>query len=143
DMKYAGQMSSLPVPLPAFPAEATTLPALAEAFAQAHQETYGYRSDGERVQLIALRVVGGGIAAQDRFPARLQRASEKTAEGSVRRAYFGPEYGWRDTPVVPRSALGLDAREGPLIVEEYDCTTVVRPGWRISRDDWHNMVVER
>jgi N-methylhydantoinase A len=143
DVKYAGQMSSLPVPLPAFPAEVATLPALAEAFAQAHQETYGYRSDGERVQLIALRVVGRGIAAQDRFPARLQRASEKTAEGSVRRAYFGPEYGWRDTPVVPRSALGLDAREGPLIVEEYDCTTVVRPGWRISRDDWHNMVVER
>jgi len=143
DMKYVGQMSALPVPMPDYPAGSTTLTALAEAFAQAHQETYGYRSDGERLQLIALRVVGRGIAAQDRFPARLMRAAEKAAQADTRRAYFGPEFGWRDTPVLSRSAFGAQPQEGPVIVEEYDCTTVVRPGWRISRDEWHNMIVQR
>jgi N-methylhydantoinase A len=143
DMKYAGQMSALPVRLPDYPTGWDTLGRLAEAFAQAHQETYGYRSDGERVQLTALRVVGRGIAKQDRIPARLVRAVERVGQEGARRAYFGPEYGWRDTPVLPRSALGRSPQEGPLIVEEYDCTTVVRPGWSISRDAWHNMVIER
>ena len=64
-------------------------------------------------------------------------------QADTRRAYFGPEFGWRDTPVLSRSAFSAEPREGPVIIEEYDCTTVVRPGWRISRDEWHNMIVER
>ena len=49
-----------------------------------------------------------------------------------RRVYFGPRHGWITTPVVGRSALGADADAGPLIVEEYDSTTVVPPGWRAA-----------
>jgi N-methylhydantoinase A len=143
DMKYVGQMSALPVPLPSYPAAPDTLPALAEAFARLHEETYGYRSEGERLQLIALRVVGRGIAARPRVPDRLLRAAEHAGSTGERRAYFGPEYGWLATPLVPRAALAAEPRDGPVIVEEYDCTTVVRPGWRIRRDEWHNMIVER
>ena len=30
-----------------------------------------------------------------------------------------------------------------LIVDEYDTTNVVRPGWRAGLDNWNNIVVER
>ncbi len=152
DMKYVGQMSALPVPLPAYPADADTVSALAEAFARLHEETYGYRSDGERLQLIALRVVGRGISQRSRVPERLLRRSATDTEGAgrqasgqenMRRAYFGPDRGWLETPVMSRDALGDEPAPGPVIVEEYDCTTVVRPGWRISRDGWDNMILER
>ncbi len=32
---------------------------------------------------------------------------------------------------------------GPLIVEEYDTTIVVLPGWEASIDGWNNVVLTR
>jgi hypothetical protein len=39
---------------------------------------------------------------------------------------------------------GIDrvGRERPLIIEEYDCTTIVPPGWRVRRDVWDVLVLE-
>jgi N-methylhydantoinase A len=143
DIRYVGQMSALSVPLPAYPAEPRALPALAEAFARLHEEIYGYRSDGERLQLTALRVVGRGVSARPRVPERLIRQEETGAGRRIRRAYFGPEAGWLETPVLSRGMLAADPVAGPVIIEEYDCTTVVRPGWHVRRDDWDNMLIER
>ena len=56
-----------------------------------------------------------------------------------RRAYFGQEWGWLETPVVGRDAVPLTAQPGPLIVEEYDATTVVPPDATIRRDDAGNL----
>ena len=47
---------------------------------------------------------------------------------TVRDAYFGPVAGRLATAVWPRSALRREPRAGPLIIEEYDATTVVPPG---------------
>ena len=58
-------------------------------------------------------------------------------------AYFGPEYGSFDTPVLSRSGLTDSPRCGPLIIEEYDSTTVVRPGWTARRDAANNIIMER
>jgi N-methylhydantoinase A len=51
----------------------------------------------------------------------------------TRAAYFGPEVGWLDTPVLTRADLATP-RQGPCIVEEYDATCVVPPGARASLD---------
>jgi N-methylhydantoinase A len=45
--------------------------------------------------------------------------------------------------VTTRTGLGRSAVAGPLIVEEYDTTTVIRPGWIARLDDWNNILVER
>ncbi len=70
-------------------------------------------------------------------------AAARRVETSQRRVYFGPSNGWMDTPVVDRSALDGSAGNGPLIIEEYDSTTVVPPGWRVSVDGWSNIILER
>jgi N-methylhydantoinase A len=58
-----------------------------------------------------------------------------------RRAYFGPEHGFLDTPVLRRSDLG-SSRVGPLIIEEYDATCLVPPGARAELDAGGNIVIE-
>jgi N-methylhydantoinase A len=58
-----------------------------------------------------------------------------------RRAYFGPQIGWLEAPVLPRSALATP-HQGPCIVEEYDATCVVPPGATAALDEYGNIVLE-
>jgi N-methylhydantoinase A len=46
-----------------------------------------------------------------------------------------------DTPVIDRGELAVSARQGPLIVEEYEGTTVVPPNASASRDAHGNIVI--
>jgi len=66
-------------------------------------------------------------------------ASRGTAQ-IARNAYFGPEHGWLDTPVLKRAELGT-GRAGPLIVEEYDSTCVVPPHASAQCDEAGNIVI--
>ncbi len=143
DMKYVGQTWTLAVSLPGYPADGGTHAALTQAFGDLHEQTYGYRSDNEKVQIVALKVIGRGIAKAARVPEQVARAKERISESGRRNAYYGPEAGWIETEVLPRVALSETPVDGPLIVEEYDTTTVVRPGWRAWRDGWNNIVMER
>jgi len=143
EVRYVGQNASLTVPFTGYALDAADLTAFAERFAQLHDHTFGYRSDKEILQIVSLKAIGRGIDDVPRVPARASRAMEKAPPVSQRDAYFGPENGWRDTPVLPRSGLTDASRAGPLIVEEYDTTIVVRPGWSARLDGWNNVVLER
>ena len=143
DVKYVGQAWTLTVPLADYPVTGATLEATAEAFAQAHKQNYGYRSDEEPLQIVALKLVGRGLSDLPRLPDRIVRIGERVAETSRRKAYFGPDHGWVETTVVPRAGLTENPADGPLIIEEYDTTTVVRPGWNVRLDGWNNIVLER
>ena len=96
----------------------------------------------EPQQFVTVKVIARGISDKPRLPERITRSREVVAEHNERRVYFGPQFGWKMTPVIPRLALFETPAEGPLIVEEYDTTTVVRPGWRAHLDDWNNIVLE-
>jgi N-methylhydantoinase A len=143
ELRYAGQMSSLPVPLAPLPITPHSLAACAADFAAAHHQAYGYASPEERIQIVAVKVLGRGISAAPRVPNRLVRDRENHQQESRRRAYFGPDVGWIETPVVPRPLLGPTPRPGPLIIEEYDSTSIVRPGWAAHLDAWSNIVMNR
>ncbi len=145
DMRYGGQNSELTIPLPSTVLTLEVLAQLREDFAREHLQMYGYRSDGEPVQLMALRVVGRGLADDTRVPAHLHiSAAVPSADAGAkanRQAYFGPEQGWLPTPVMGRQALVHGPVDGPLIIEEYDATTVIPPGCVASLDNWNNMVI--
>jgi len=143
EVKYVGQNSSLTVPFDGKTLDPSALTEFSEKFAQAHDHTFGYRSDNETLQIVSLKAVGRGLDPLPRVPERARRAMEKIPEATRRNAYFGPESGWHDTPVLPRSGLGPAAKPGPIIVEEYDTTIVIRPGWSARLDDWNNVVLER
>ena len=60
----------------------------------------------------------------------------------TRRAYFGPQQGWQEAQIVNRSALKTPY-PGPCIVEEYDTTCLVPPGWTARLDEFGNIQLGR
>jgi N-methylhydantoinase A len=71
----------------------------------------------------------------------LQPAAAAAPPERARGAYFGEPHGWLPTPVIARRAL-TTRRMGPLIIEEYDATTVVPPGTAASLDAGGNIVID-
>jgi N-methylhydantoinase A len=142
ELKHVGQTAALPVHFEAFPAGAGSLAHLRHAFGEAHETNYGYRSD-EPVQIVALKVLGTGVSEETRVPASVRRDREARSSARARRAFFGPQAGWLQTPVYSRPDLEAGPVDGPAIVEEYDTTSVVRPGWRARLDARRNIVMER
>jgi N-methylhydantoinase A len=143
DCRYEGQSFELTVPVESGAVDAGTIAALAEAFAREHERTYGHRAGAdEPVEIVSLRVVGQGVPDRPRVPEQLR--IDRTGPGrtgGIRRVYFGPELGWRETPILDRPDLATP-REGPGIVEEYDATCVVPPGARASLDAHGNIVID-
>ena len=141
DIQYVGQNSALTVLLEEGPISPEMLVPLRERFGQEHEKTYGYRSDGERLQVVSLKVIGRGVSVSPRLPDRISPEAG-TGPQEDRRVYFGPGEGWIETPVVTRAALEGTLSAGPLIVEEYDSTTVVPSGCDVHLDDWGNIIIE-
>ena len=143
DMKYEGQVSDLTVLMPPGEVSTANVARLGEAFAEEHEKSFGYRTDAP-YQLVNLRVIARGLSQESRVPERMDLTAPSNNSGpSQRPVYFGPNLGWIDTEVVDRSALDSNAVRGPLIIEEYDSTTVVPPEWEASVDQWQNIILDR
>jgi N-methylhydantoinase A len=141
-LHYKGQTYELVVPAPDGPVDARFLAALEEAFGAEHERTYGHRAGPEEpVELVAIQVVGTGVREGSAVPERVVLSRGEPVPQPPRRAYFGPDHGWIETPVLRRSDLA-SARTGPLIVEEYDATCLVPPGARAELDAGGNIVME-
>jgi N-methylhydantoinase A len=143
NMHYQGQTFELIIPVPAGPLDARAVAALEEAFGQEHERTYGHRAGpDEPVELITIQVVGQGIPERPLVPATLRPNTLVTAPSVSRRlAYFGPDRGWLDTPVLRRVDLAT-ARTGPCIIEEYDATCIVPPHAQVVLDSSGNMLID-
>jgi N-methylhydantoinase A len=143
-LHYQGQSFELEVPVPSGAIGRATLSALEEAYGIEHEKTYGHRAGaGEPVELITLKVVGRGVPHVPRaaLAAKAQLPEGVVIAEPVRRAYFGPAHGWRDTPVINRADLAAP-RAGPCIVEEYDSTCVLPPDTTASLDSFGNIAID-
>jgi N-methylhydantoinase A len=144
-LHYQGQSFELRVPLAAGPIDRTALAALEEAFGAEHERTYGHRAGVEEpVEIVSLEVIGRGIPETphgDRAAAA-SLAPDITIVQPMRSAYFGPARGWLDTRIVNRSHLKMP-HDGPCIVEEYDATCLVPPGWTARLDRFGSIVMQR
>jgi len=67
------------------------------------------------------------------------------AEPKERRPVYFAEVGaYVDCPIYDRYSLAAGAAfAGPAVVEEFDSTTVVHPGFSVSVDDVGNLIIER
>ena len=143
DIKYVGQTSPLTVCLESFPAAPDAIATLVRKFEDEHRKTFGYISKTDALQFVALKAICQGLPETSRMPQRVERGNERTRQMSERKAFFGAEHGWLGTRVMSRAELGAHAIPGPLVIEEYDTTVVVRPGWTARVDTWNNVHMER
>ena len=134
DVRYRKQISELMLPLPDGPLTPGTLEHLAESFHREHEHTYGYAIRDERVELVAFKLRARGHRSNAVAVPWRNLADTRAVRRSDRSVYFGKGVGQVATPVVGRADLRGQATAGPLIVEEYDSTVVVPPGWTARRD---------
>ncbi len=140
DLRYRGQSSELRIPLDGLPA-AEALAGAAGRFEAEHQRVYGHHDGIDRIELVNLRVVARAV--RQPLVKNMQRVDGAGGSAaSTRPAYFGRQYGVLDTRVIGRGQLTVETQVGPLIVEEYDATTVVPPGWTARRDSLGNILVQ-
>jgi N-methylhydantoinase A len=144
-LHYQGQSFELRVPVAAGRLDAAALAAIEEAFGAEHERTYGHRAGvDEPVELVSLEVIGRGIPDEPRSAsaAAASPAPDIAIAAPTRRAYFGPQQGWLEASAINRSALATP-RAGPCIVEEYDATCVIPPGWTARLDEFGNIAMAR
>jgi N-methylhydantoinase A len=147
-LHYQGQSFELRVPLATGCLDAAALAALEEAFGAEHERTYGHRAGVEEpVELVSLEVIGRGIPDTPRAAsaAAASLAPDLAIAKPSRRAYFGPQSsvsGGHEARIVNRSALKTP-HAGPCIVEEYDATCLVPPGWTARLDGYGNIVISK
>ncbi len=127
DLRYRKQISELLLPLPAHPLGSADRAPLAEAFHAEHETTYGYAMRDERVEIVSLKVKAR--AARATAAPDWNRMRGGKGPGGERTAYFGRDRGAQSVRVLGRGDLDERSQPGPLVIEEYDSTTVVPPGW--------------
>ena len=139
DMRYLGQWRSLTVPVSA-PVD------LADSVARFHAEherSYNYRRDGAPVEIYRLGLRAVGLTPKPELRRHELNGAGAATRGS-RPVHFDTVGGPVETPLYLRSELPAGARvEGPAIIDQFDSTTVVPPGWRAEVDEWLNIRMRR
>jgi N-methylhydantoinase A len=133
DLRYVGQSYELTVPAGGD---------LAARFHAEHDRVYGFSAESEPIECVSLRLTTVGRIAKP--PPRALAEGGAPAEKARREVYFAEAGGYVDCPIYDRYALGAGARlGGPAVVEEFDSTTVVHPGYGLRVDDHGNLWIER
>lgn len=138
DMRYAGQAYEVRVPMAVLGAangDVAVRDAI-RAFHRAHDDRFGYAYEGKQpVEIVNVGATGFGlfpplVTAQE---AR-EECSWEAARREIRRGVFRG-VGEVGLPVYERSRAPLGVPvNGPCIIEQYDATLVVEPGWRAELD---------
>jgi N-methylhydantoinase A len=140
DMQFAGQSHILSVGVES---SGISIAELHKAFAAAYWRRFGIELAEIPPVLVNLHtaVIGvrpeidlGALASGERAP------TLKAAQIGERRVWFTD--GWHQTPVYARDKLPKDVVfEGPAILEQLDCTTVVEPGDEVRQDKLGNLLI--
>ena len=138
DMRYRGQGYELNVATGS-PATSASILGSVEVFHAKHRDVYGYAADEESVEVVNARLRVVGLMDKPKLVGRMVACE---AEAYPRRVYFEALGDWVDAEVVHRDALASRG-EGPAVVEQYDSTTVVYPGWSYEPDGLGNLVLRR
>jgi len=145
DLRYAGQGYEIRTPLDgleANPVTAAGLGQIQERFHELHLSLHGHVARDQEIELVSYRVRVRVPVRKQALPEIAPRGTAPPASLGERRITFdGREH--VDAPVYARDDLTAAPLSGPLIVEQFDSTTVVPAGWTATLDRYGNIVVEK
>jgi 5-oxoprolinase (ATP-hydrolysing)/N-methylhydantoinase A len=142
DLRYRGQSWSIEVDFPGDTDDASVR-SLVQGFEQQHQHLYGVAPEaGSPIEIRALRLRVQGPANRGPVDISPHAHPRGSAQPGVRLADFGKRHGPISTPVLSRESLGRETVQGPVLIDEYDTTVVVPPGWTVRRHESGAVVLE-
>jgi len=147
DLRYTGQGYELRTPLDGLFADGLTSASLAQArerFDERHAQLHGHAAKERPVEVVSyrlrLRVPVPKYAPRDEAAPPAPRA----AEPKGRRTIHLDAASACEAILYERDGLDVgSAIEGPAIVEQFDATTVIPPGWRAQVDGRRNLILEK
>src|SRR5580658_6434830 len=149
DMRYAGQGYELRVPLSGLWQNALGTEALAAArarFDDVHERIHGHAAKEKSVEVVSYRLrVRVSVPKFSPQPQPAGRPAPPSPEAvkRTRQVFFAAQKP-TETTIYDRDRLGVGASfAGPAIVEQFDATSVVPPGWHASVDRFGNLILER
>jgi N-methylhydantoinase A len=142
DLRYLGQAHEVVVSLPAL-SVSRWRDQIARRFHQRHRALYGFAAP-EPIELVNLRLTAIGRVPKPALAPHRPPATGKQVPASRRDVFFDEQAAPTSCPIYARPHLPIGAQlAGPAIIEQYDATTVVPPGWQAAVDASGALVVER
>ena len=143
DMRYVGQNFELAIPLP--PGDGVPEAHwLGRAFLEAHQRKYGHHDPTAAIEIINVRLTarkGRARSARGWRPRERGAGMPKPDRDGGRSG--SPRDAPTETPFIAREALAPGAvLEGPLVVTQFDATTLVPPGSRLAVEPSGGLLIE-
>ena len=149
DMRYTGQGYELRTPLDGLFEGALTPQAMVAArdrFDERHAQIHGHAAKERPVEVVSYRLrlrVAVPKYVQGEHAAPAQPRSIESARKGMRFIYFDGAKA-SQASVYERDGLDVSVMiHGPAVVEQFDATTVVPPGWTGRVDQHRNLVLEK
>lgn len=139
DLRYKGQGFELNIPI-GKPVTSDSLVELLKGFHRKHREVYGYSAENEPVEVVNLKL--RSIGTLDKPQLKVRKKKVVHVDPVYRDVFFENLDQWVSTPVFSRDLFNGDF-DGPAIIEQYDATSVVYPGWSFKSDKYGNLVLRR
>jgi N-methylhydantoinase A len=143
DLRYLGQSYELTVQV-STPFTEDSINKTIEAFHEKHTRIYGYAVREEPVELVNVRVNVYGFVEKPRLKQKTLYKEEPSEDAviGVRKVFFEKMDDYIETPIYLRDKLKAgNVIDGPAVIEQYDATTVVYPGWTARVDEYENIVI--
>jgi N-methylhydantoinase A len=148
DLRYADQGYELRTPLDGLfdgRVSAATLAAVRARFDERHAQIHGHSAKDRPVEIVSYR-----LRLRIEVPKFEPREEASSSPDPARNARKGEREVWFDGAHAVVSALyerdKLDpgaVLTGPAIVEQFDATTAIPPGWRATVDGFRNLVMSK
>jgi len=116
---------------------------LKSAFLEAHQRKYGHHDPSAPIEIINVRLSARkGRASTGNGAGASRRSTPAPASSNTRPVWFAADRP-TDTMFIDRSALAPGTTlAGPLVVTQFDATTLVPPGSRLSVAESGSLLIE-
>ena len=142
DMRYVGQNFELAIPVP----QGHGLPSAAwlkAAFLEAHQRKYGHHDPEAAIEVINVRLSAHKARTRSTSATRVSRQSIPDPSSIETRPVWFAAHQPTDTRFIDRATLPPgEVLEGPLVVTQFDATTLVPPGNRLTVLESGSLLIE-
>lgn len=132
DTRYVGQEHTINV---AVPADGD----LEAAFHRTYEHRYGHSMPGAAVEFVNARVAAIGRIGL--HPDHVTARPDAAAGSDVRSIYLDGQA--LDATFVDRDAVGPEPVHGPAVIREAGSTTLVPPGWHVTRGGLGTLVLKK
>ena len=141
DMRYVGQGFEVTTPLPTAFGTGTTAAAV-QSFYDIYDELFSHHLTNVDVEALTWRLRATAPSPSPPISRRANGADTSGTPESKRRVYFPDSGEFHEVPVLDDATLSVGRElEGPALIEQSGCTTVIGPNERFTADAHGNLLI--